>query len=158
MSVYDDMMAMVEIDDETYAKERQLREERRAKKVKNLNIRRKNMIKALAVALAAGAGLSLAAVGCSKYMEGQPLRNVTDELLSDAGLFITDDGRHIPGKMTREELVDYIEENNIELDDIKDKVESRLKFDGINVESGMDRVMDFNPDVFEEETKGGMSK
>jgi hypothetical protein len=158
MSVYDDMMAMVEIDDETYAKERQLREEKRAKKVKNLNIRRKNMIKAIAVALAAGAGLSLAAVGCSKYMEGQPLRNVTDELLSDAGLFITDDGRNIPGKMTREELVDYIEENNIELDDIKDKVESRLKFDGHNVEVQMDRIMDANPDVFEEETKGGMSK
>lgn len=155
MSAYDDMIDMIKIDEETYAMERQMRNE---KKVKNLKIRRKNTIKAITIAIAAGAGLSLAAVGCSKFVKGQPLRNVADELLSDAGLFMTDDGRDIPGQMTREELVDYIEENNISLDDIKDKVESRLKFDGIDVEFGMDKVMNANPDVFKEETKGGMGK
>ena len=49
MSMWDDEINMIEIDDETYAKEKQLREERRARKVKNLNIRRKKIAKIIVI-------------------------------------------------------------------------------------------------------------
>lgn len=143
MSVYDDMIEISKIGEDTDRKLRAERMERERKRhARNLRIR-KNAI----IILISGAAL-VGAVGAYSKYENKPIRVVTTELMTDAGFKRTGDGRRIDDKMTEEELVDYIKSYNLSEEEIRASVIKDLKYEGISVEFGMDKVEKANPKVF----------
>ena len=130
------------------------RKERQQKRVNNLKLRKANLRKQMAKLAIAGGGLVLVAIGASKLFEEKPLTVVTNELLADANLYMTDDGKTVDGQMTDQELLDYIKEHGLSLDDIKEETISSLESNFIDSEFGMEKVEKANPEVFAEENKG----
>lgn len=150
---YDVLLEEIKNDDLVYGKERKERES----KIKNLKLRRKNTKKSvLKVSISTGI-LALVTIGGCKLFEEKPIEVVATELISDAKLNETDNGKTISGKMTEQELLDYIEEHDLSLDDIREETISSLKARRIDAEFGMEKVERENPAVFEEESKS-MSK
>lgn len=151
---YDELIENIEDENKAYAEERKELKERKSTRIKNLKIRKSNIRKHILLAGVSGIGLALATIGASKIFEEKPLQVVADELLADANLYETENGKSVAGKMTDQELVDYIKEHGLSLDDIKEETISSLKSNMINTEFGMDKVEKANPAVFEEESKG----
>lgn len=150
----DALIENIQNDEMYYEKERLARKERQQKRISNLKIRRANLKKQIFKTIIAGGGLVLVAIGASKIFEKKPLQVVTDELLADANLYMTDDGKTVDGQMTDQELLDYIKEHGLSLDDIKEETISSLESNFIDSEFGMEKVEKANPEVFAEENKG----
>ncbi len=151
---YDELIENIEDENKAYAEERKELKERKTTRIQNLKIRKSNIRKHFLLAGVSGIGLALATIGAPKMFEEKPLKVVTDELLADANLYETENGKSVAGKMTDQELVDYIKEHGLSLDDIKEETISSLKSNMINTEFGMDKVEKANPAVFDEESKG----
>lgn len=149
-SYYDILIENIEEDNRAYAAERAARKELKQNRIKNLKLRKDNIRKKLII----GSCFALVVAAGARLFEKKPITVVTNELLADADLYTTENGRNISGTMSEEELVDYIENHGLSLNDIKEETVSRLKSESINPEFGMDKVQRANPEVFEEESKG----
>lgn len=154
MSIYDDMIEMNKLDEETDRKIYNEKRERRNKKnIRNIRIRK------TAFAVIAGSVILIGGIEAVHKYESKPIRVVTTELMTDAGFKRTGDGRRIDDKMTEQELVDYIKANNLQESEIRTSLTKDLKYEGIDYNFGMDKIEKANPDVFNqneviEETKG----
>lgn len=154
MSIYDDMIEMNKLDEETDRKIYNEKRERRNKKnIRNIQIRK------TAFAVIAGSVILIGGIESVHKYESKPIRVVTTELMTDAGFKRTGDGRRIDDKMTEQELVDYIKANNLQESEIRTSLTKDLKHEGIDYNFGMDKIEKANPDVFNqsevvEETKG----
>ena len=150
----DALIENIEEENLLYANERAFKKETKQSRINNLKLRKANLRKQFAKLVIAGGGLVLVAMGASKLFERKPLQVVTAELLADADLAMTDDGKMIDGQMTDQELLDYIEKHGLSLDDIREETMASLKSNMINPEFGMKKVEQANPEVFQEESKG----
>ena len=144
----DGLIESIEEEKIAYAKELEAKRERRENSVKNLNIRKSAFRKRVGKLLFVGTVAAMA-VGATYAYANDPERIVSKELLADAGL-IDLDGKQANGEMTREELLQYIDEKDVAMDEVMKSVTDHLKKEDIDITFGMDKVENANPDVFEE--------
>ena len=151
---YDILIDEIEKEEKAYAEKLKTRRETRENRVQNLKLKKRNLRKVIAKTSIGTGILALVAIGGCKLFEDKPIQVVATELISDANLNETDNGKTIYGKMTEQELLDYIEEHGLSLDEIKEETISGLKIRRIDSEFGMEEVERANPAVFETESKG----
>lgn len=144
----DGLIESIEEEKIAYAKELAAKRERRENSVKNLNIRKSAFRKRVGKFLFVGTVAAMA-VGATYAYANDPERIVSNELLADAGL-IDLGGKQADGEMTREELLQYIDNKDVAMDEVMKSVTEHLKKEDIDVTFGMDKVENANPDVFEE--------
>lgn len=144
----DGLIESIEEEKIAYAKELEAKRERRENSVKNLNIRKSAFRKRVGKLLFVGTVAAMA-VGATYAYANDPERIVSKELLADAGL-IDLGGKQANGEMTREELLQYIDEKDVAMDEVMKSVTDHLKKEDIDITFGMDKVENANPDVFEE--------
>jgi len=97
--------------------------------------------------LAVLVGMTFVLVKTVKY-ENQPIRVVVNELTSDSGLNLTDDGRTINGKMTQEELANYAISNGLSIEQIEEELEKYSKKQNLNYEFVEEEVEKDNEELF----------
>ena len=97
--------------------------------------------------LAVLVGMTFVLVKTVKY-ENQPIRVVVNELTSDSGLNLTDDGRTISGKMTQEELANYAISNGLTIEQIEVELEKYSKKQNLNYEFVEKEVEKDNEELF----------
>ena len=144
----DGLIESIEEEKIAYAKELEAKRERRENSVKNLNIRKSAFRKRVGKLLFVGTVAAMA-VGATYAYANDPERIVSKELLADAGL-IDLGGKQANGEMTREELLQYIDQKDVAMDEVMKSVTDHLKKEDIDITFGMDKVENANPDVFEE--------
>lgn len=144
----DGLIESLEEEKLAYAKELAAKREHRENSVKNLKIRKSAFRKRVGKFLFVGTVAAMA-VGATYAYANDPERIVSNELLADAGL-IDLGGKQADGEMTREELLQYIDNKDVAIDEVMKSVTEHLKKEDIDVTFGMDKVENANPDVFEE--------
>lgn len=145
----DGLIESLEEENKAYAEELQARREKRESSIKNLKVRKSAFRKKIAKFVLVGT-VAATAIGATYAYANDPERIVSSELLADAGLTITDNSRRADGQMTEQELIDYINKNNVSMEEVVDKVADSLNWNDIDTEYGMEKVESANPDVFEE--------
>lgn len=123
-------------------KEERLRKER-AKETRN------------SVCIVLASTFLMSAVGIAMVRHDNPYENrkihaVTRELMSDANLLTTDNGRPIDGTMSKQELLDYIDRNRLGVEDIERALKQDLRLQLLDVGFGMDKITELYPELFDE--------
>lgn len=117
-----------------------------------IKFRNKAIIKIAAGVVLVG-GLSALLMDSNK-----PVNIVATEMVSDAGLYKTDDGKKIDGKMTREELLEYIETHDLSSDEIEKAVRKFLKQEMVaNIDNALEKIDNNNPGILELEEENNKS-
>lgn len=84
----------------------------------------------------------------------QPVQIITNDILANEGLLLTDDGRQVdPKKFSendKESMYDYAEENNVKSAEINEKLAERLDKEGINSDLVLDQIKDDYPGIFKD--------
>lgn len=144
-SYYDGLIENIEADNENYALETANRNKVR---VRNVRIREKRTQQILRRGLT---GIALA-VGFTGIIvsNNNPVNKVRTELLADAGLAMTDNGKSIDSQMSGEELAAYIDDHNLTLEQVRDALVAKLKWDMMYSEENMEMIEKTNPEAFEE--------
>ena len=145
----DGLIESIEEENKAYAEELQARRERRESSVKNLKVRKSALRKKIAKFILVGT-ISAIGIGAVYAYANDPERIVSSELLADAGLTITDNGKKADGQMTEQELIDYINKNDVSMEEVVDRVTDSLNWNDVDLEYGMEKVESANPEVFEE--------
>lgn len=92
-------------------------------------------------------GMTFALIKVCKY-ENQPIRIVINELTSDSGFNLTDDGRTIDGKMTQEELANYAISNGLSIEQIEEELVKYSRKQNLSYEFVEEEVEKDNEELF----------
>lgn len=101
----------------------------------------------LGAIMAASLISTIALVKQIKY-ENQPIRITVNELVTDAGLELTDNGKKISGKMTQEELVDYAIKNELSIEQIEEELNKYSRKNHLDYDFVQEKVEENNQGLF----------
>lgn len=76
-----------------------------------------------------------------------PLNVATEELAIDTEMILTDNGRTIDDKMTKQELIDYIDQNDLSDEQLVDALVNYAEKHDINARTLLDKAQEANPDA-----------
>lgn len=92
----------------------------------------------------------ISAITLVKYIkyENQPIRVTVNELVSDAGFELTDNGKVISGKMTQEELVEYAIKNELSIEQIEEELSKYSEKRNLDYDFVQEKVEENNRGLF----------
>lgn len=112
--------------------------------IKEQKKQNKNIVKVYAGIVLASIVLVTSAI---KY-ENKPIRVTVREMAADSGLYLTDDGRKINGKMTQEELVDYAIKHNLTMEQLDAEITKFCNKEWLAEDVVREKMEETNPEVF----------
>lgn len=125
-------------------------------KFKEIEERDKRMQKIKKMAVYSGAFVVLASsiVLAKKQINylNQPVQIVTNDILSNEGFLLTDDGRTVDAKKfdrdEKEDMYAYVKKHNIKADDIREQITKQMEKDGLDSELILEQLKDKYPGIF----------